>query len=107
MNRNEIEIPFDFTEGQDVYSGRKTATRRVERHGAEAGMKMRAVFRDYSIVDLHITSVYNQRLGDMSEDDAKREGCESLDAFKKAWIEHHRGWDPEQSVWVIEWKKPT
>ena len=105
MNRGEVEIPFNCREGRDVYSGRKRATRRVERYGAEAGMKMRAVVRDYNIVDLHIVAVYNQKLGDMSEDDAKREGFQSLAAFKKARVEVHpgHGWDPEQDVWVIEW----
>ncbi len=68
-------------------------------------MKMRAVFHNYNIVDLHITAVYNQKLKDMSEDDAKREGYQSLDAFKNAWVEIYpgHGWDPEQNVWVIEW----
>lgn len=44
----------------------------------------------------------------MSENDAEKEGYESLADFKKAWIQTHprRGWDPEQNVWVIEWKKP-
>jgi hypothetical protein len=108
MSDSEVEIPFNYTEPRDVYSGRKTATRRTERYRAKAGMRMRAVFRTYSIVDLHITAVYNQKLGDMSEDDAKREGYRSLDAFKKAWVQTHPGggWDPEQNVWAIEWKKP-
>jgi len=77
----------------------------VATYGAEAGMKMRAVVRDYNIVDLRIIAVYNQKLGDMSEDDAKREGYRSLDAFRKAWVEIQpgHGWDPEQDVWVIEW----
>jgi len=105
MRRDEARIPFSCTEGRDVYSGRKRATRRAERYGAEAGIKMRAVVRDYNIVDLRIIAVYNQKLGDMSEDDAKREGYRSLDAFRKAWVEVQpgHGWDPKQDVWVIEW----
>ncbi len=38
MSRGEVEIPFNRTEGRDVYSGRKRARRRGERYGAEAGM---------------------------------------------------------------------
>lgn len=109
MNGSEVEIPFSYTSPREVYSGRKTATRRIQRYRAEVGMRMRAVFPSYSIVDLHITAVYGQKLGDMSEDDAKREGYQSLDSFKKAWAQTQTqgAWDPEQNVWVIEWKKPN
>jgi len=108
MSGSEAVIPFNYTEPQKVYSGRKTATRRTKTYGAKAGMKMRAVFRSYNIVDLQITAVYNQKLEDMSEEDAEREGYGCLHAFKAAWVEIHpqQGWDPEQNVWVIEWKKP-
>ena len=109
MNASEVEIPFTYTSPREVYSGRKTATRRIQRYPAEVGMRMRAVFPSYSIVDLHITAVYSQKLGDMSEDDAKREGYQCLDTFKKAWAQTHprEGWDGERNVWVIEWKKPN
>lgn len=107
MNLSEVEIPFNYTKPQEIYLGRKTATRRAKRYDAEVGMRMRAVFPSYDIVDLRITAVYNQKLGDMSEDDANREGYQCLDNFKEAWVETHprQGWDPEQNVWVIEWKK--
>jgi hypothetical protein len=106
---SDIEIPFKHTNPQDVYSGKKTATRRTDTYGAERGKRMGAVFPTYRIVDLLIVAVYDQKLGDMDEEDAKREGYESLDAFKKAWAQIHprRGWDPEQTVWVIEWRKPN
>ena len=72
-------------------------------------MRMRAVFPGYIIVDLHINALCNQRLGNMSEEDAKREGYRCLEDFKDAWIQTHpqRGWDPVQDVWIIEWKKPS
>jgi hypothetical protein len=71
-------------------------------------MKMRAVFREYSIVDLSIIAVYSQKLGKMTEEDAGKEGYASLAAFREAWVEIHPGWEwnPEENVWVIEWKKP-
>ena len=96
------------TRPQDIYSGARTAVRQIHRQGAKVGMRMRAVFKTYNIVDLRITAVYNQRLGEMNDDDAQKEGYESLDLFKEAWNQRHpvRGWSPEQSIWVIEWKKP-
>ena len=108
MGRNEVEIQFNYIRPRDIYSGIKTAVRQTTRQGAEAGMKMRAVFKSYNIVDLKITAVYNQRLGDVSDDDARKEGYESLDQFKEAWNLRHpwQGWNPEQDIWVIEWKKP-
>ena len=72
MDGREVEIPFSHISPREVYLGRRPAIRRTQRYGAEVGMRMRAVFPGYSIVDLHITAVYNQKLGDMSEEDAKR-----------------------------------
>ena len=108
MGSNEVEIQFNDSESRGIYSGSKTAVRQTHREGAEVGMRMRAVFKSYSIVDLRIIAVYNQRLGDVSDDDARKEGYESLELFKEAWDQTHplRGWNPEQNIWVIEWKKP-
>jgi hypothetical protein len=108
MSQKEVEIQFDNTKPLDIYSGNKTAVRQQHRNGAKAGMRLRAVFKSFSIVDLIITTVYNQRLGEMNDDDAQKEGYESLNQFKKAWNQEHplRKWNPEQNIWVIEWKNP-
>ena len=108
MDQKEVEIRFDKINPIDIYSGSKTAVRHLHRHGAKVGMRMRAVFKSYSIVDLNITAVYNQKLGEINDDDARKEGYESLNQFKEAWNQNHpvRKWNPEQDIWVIEWKRP-
>ena len=40
----------------------------------------------------------------MTEEDAKAEGFNSLEEFKKVWIEIHGYWDPDEEVWVYEFK---
>jgi hypothetical protein len=49
-----------------------------------------------------ITSLTHDRLGDMGEGEARKEGFEDLDAYKSLIARMHKGmeWDPEHLVWV-------
>jgi hypothetical protein len=49
-----------------------------------------------------ITSLTHDRLGDMGEVEARKEGFEDLDAYKSLIARMHKGmaWDPEHLVWV-------
>jgi|TARA_B110000263_G_C14873534_1_gene314107 hypothetical protein len=49
-----------------------------------------------------ITSLTHDRLGDMGEVEARKEGFEDLDAYKSLIVRMHKGmeWDPEHLVWV-------
>ena len=40
----------------------------------------------------------------MTEEDAYKEGYDTLEEFKKTWIELHDRWDPDQEVWVYEFR---
>ncbi|MCP4192627.1 MAG: ASCH domain-containing protein [Planctomycetaceae bacterium] len=58
-------------------------------------------------VEFEITGLKNERWGDISEEDAQREGYPSL-AMYRALIERmHQGmeWDQDQPVWVHEFSK--
>ena len=61
---------------------------------------------------IKVTSISKQRLGDMTEEDARREGfadyyidgkivLTALDLFKARWIDLHGTWDQAQKVYVI------
>lgn len=46
--------------------------------------------------------VRKQRLGDMTDEEARREGdYESVEEFKKAWIDINGEWDPDNEVDVV------
>lgn len=49
-----------------------------------------------------VDRLYTQRLGDMTEGDAAKEGTESLDDFIKEGETLSGSWNPEAVVWVAE-----
>lgn len=83
-----------------VISGSKTATRRNRRH-ADVG----------EIMTLHghefiIENVYEQKLGEVTESQAKQEGYQDLEQYKDSILSLHPGmkWVPAMKVWVHEFK---
>ena len=51
-----------------------------------------------------ITKVYTQRLGDMSEEEALKEGGYSLEEFKKLWERINGSWNPDEVVVAYEFR---
>ncbi|MEH7074532.1 ASCH domain-containing protein [Neobacillus drentensis] len=83
---------------QKVLAGEKTATRRNGRY-ADPGEIMTLDGRDF-VVD----RVYSQSLGELTDDDARREGFENVEAYKQSILSIHPGmpWLPQMRVWVHE-----
>jgi hypothetical protein len=55
-----------------------------------------------------VTSVDDRTLGDMTDEDAKREGSESLEAYKQRMVHVHGGnfeWDDSSTVVRYRFKK--
>jgi hypothetical protein len=54
-----------------------------------------------------VTAVERQRLGDITEDDARREGFPGLGAYKDLILRMHAGmpWDEEALVWVHSFER--
>jgi hypothetical protein len=89
-----------------VISGRKTQTRRLHKNVLKVG-RIYSVKRSwYKNTDqyIQITKVYSQKLGDVSEEEARKEGFGSLDEFRDVWIRINGGWDPEMEVTVYEFE---
>lgn len=91
-----------------VQQGRKTQTRRVVKPGekecrykpgkayaAQPGRGKPASLR------ITIVAVRREKLGAISEKDAKREGYRTVYEFKQTWKELHGTWTPDLDVWVI------
>ncbi|MFL6561195.1 MAG: ASCH domain-containing protein [Bacillus sp. (in: firmicutes)] len=81
-----------------VLAGEKTATRRNGRY-ADPGEIMTLEGHDF-VVD----RVYSQSLGELTDDDARREGFESVEDYKQSILSYHPGmpWLPQMRVWVHE-----
>ncbi|WNB91739.1 ASCH domain-containing protein [Bacillus sp. NEB1478] len=90
-----VTMPSDV---ELVIAGKKTATRRNGRY-ADVGEIME--LNGHKFV---VENVYEQSLGELTDEHAKQEGFESVDAYKEAILSYHPGmpWLPHMKVWVHE-----
>ena len=86
------------TDVEKVLAGEKTATRRNGRY-ADPGEIMTLEGRQF-VVD----KVYSQSLGELTDDDARREGFSTVEEYKQSILAYHPGmpWLPQMRVWVHE-----
>ncbi|MEW9053506.1 MAG: ASCH domain-containing protein [Neobacillus sp.] len=85
---------------EKVLSGEKTATRRNGRY-ADPGEIMTLEGREFVV-----ERVYSQSLGELTNDDARREGFSTVEEYKEAILSYHPGmpWLPQMRVWVHEFR---
>ncbi|NRD77268.1 ASCH domain-containing protein [Bacillus sp. BRMEA1] len=85
---------------QKVLAGQKTATRRNGRY-ADPGEIMTLEGRQFVV-----EKVYSQSLGELTDDDARREGFNNVEEYKQSILSMHPGmpWLPQMRVWVHEFR---
>lgn len=83
-----------------VLAGEKTATRRNGRY-ADPGEIMTLDGRGFVV-----EKVYSQSLGELTDNDARREGFQSVEEYKQSILSIHPGmpWLPQMRVWVHEFR---
>lgn len=88
---------------EKVLAGTKSATRRNGRY-ADIGEIM--VLDDKKFV---VDQVYQQTLGELTDEIITREGYESVEDYKQSILSFHPGmpWLPEMTVWVHEFHLAT
>ena len=95
-----VTVPQDV---KKVLEGKKTATRR---NGVFAypGEIMTLEGQDFKV-----ESLYQQTLGEVTEEHARQEGFDNLEAYKKSILDMHEGmkWVPKMKVWVHEFTPVT
>ncbi len=86
---------------EKVLTGIKSATRRNGRY-ADVGEIL--VLNDEEFV---VDQVYQQTLGELTDEMINREGYASVEDYKKSILSFHPGmpWLPEMTVWVHEFHK--
>jgi hypothetical protein len=93
---------------QKILEGSKTQTRRTHKHTWKIGRVYSIRDRWFSKPQAHIKILrkFKQRLGDISMEDVKKEGYESLAEFQKIWEEINGpgSWDPNLIVTAYEFK---
>jgi hypothetical protein len=94
---------------EKILKGEKTQTRRVHKNLLKVG-KVYAVRTHWLMpkneapCKILITRRFRQKLGEISPEDVKKEGYSSLEEFRREWEKIHGKWDPNQIVWVYEFK---
>ncbi len=98
-----IFLPFSREHAEAIVKGTKTQTARKSKDPRlQIGAVVRAQVTHYS--DLEITNVSRKKLGDFTDEDAEREGGYTLEEFKRVWENLHGKWNPNESVYVIQFK---
>lgn len=89
-----------------IIQGRKTQTRRLHKHQLKEGCIYPITDQWFAKPKAHIKilKVYQQRLGDITETEARKEGFNSIEEFKQAWTQINGSWQPETTVTVYEFQ---
>ena len=93
---------------EKILNRKKTATRRMwKRRMAKVGgiykCKLAMMKKDY-FAKIRVVSIYEQELKDMSKEDARKEGYDTLEEFKNVWIKINGRWVPDWKPTVIEFE---
>lgn len=88
---------------QPILDGVKIQTTRrgIPDPEIKVGAKIHAAIWEPHFAGLIVTLIERKRLGDFTEEDAKREGGYTLEQFKEVWKSIHGEWDGNELVYVI------
>ena len=96
------QLPFMSEHASPVLKGIKTQT---SRKGLDPRIRPGSKVEAYTkFAELRVTGVSRKKLGDFTEEDAKREGGYDLAEFKKVWKKLHGEWNSDESVSVVNFK---
>jgi ParB family chromosome partitioning protein len=101
------ELTFKLAQAEPLLKGLKTQI--IQKNAPDPKIKPAAIVKakifEPHFADLRIISVERKRLKYLTEEDAKAEGCSTLDEFKKNWKEMHGEWNENELVYIIHFEK--
>lgn len=91
---------------KQILADEKTQTRRTGKRRYKVGHRYRLQHSwfEWTLIEILITRRFRQRLGDITPEQALKEGYSSVEGFRRVWREIHGSWDPELVVTVYEFK---
>lgn len=95
---------------ESVLSGKKTQTRRrikperkfIYRVGKTYAVQPKR--GQPAVARFEVTAIRKQRLGEITHEEALAEGFASVADYQKLWRKQYGSFDPNEEVWVIEFK---
>jgi len=86
-----------------ILQGKKTQTRRMwTKPQCQVGKIYFAQSKRRRGIPIKITDMYRQRLGDISQEEIRKEGFNTLEEFQQVWNNIYGEWNDDITVWVIE-----
>jgi ParB family chromosome partitioning protein len=104
---SQVRIPFRLGTIESVLNGTKT---QISLKGLDSKVRKDSIVKadlyEPHFAEIRIKDVLRKRLGDFTEEDAKREGGYTLEEFKKMWEETYGegSWDPDERVDVVRFE---
>jgi hypothetical protein len=91
---------------EPILRGQKTQTRRTghKRWKVRSVHQAKTNYKDAPFADLLITRVRSEQLGAISENDARKEGYPSVEAYQEAFGRIYGWWKPKTEVWVLDFE---
>ena len=90
---------------EPILRGTKTETRRLWKHclvKVGSNYKAKTNFMSNSaFATIKIVYVRKEKLGRINSNDVRKEGCRSLNEFKRIWVDSYGSWEPDMQVFVI------
>ena len=89
-----------------IRENKKTQTRRLKQPRVKIGKtySLRSSYTKILPEKILITDIFQQYLGEISQEDIRKEGFEDLNEFKDIWREIYGNYDPEELIWVVEFQ---
>jgi len=89
-----------------VLDGTKTQTRRTHRNLLKVGKVygIKCSYHEKSRGHILIIRRWQQRLGDITDEEIRKEGFADLEAFARRWEQINGTWDPNQAVTAYEFR---
>jgi len=107
VEQTPYELPFRLNHAELIRKGAKIQTTRtgIPDPRIREGSIVYAAIWEPHFAEIKITNITKKKLGDFTEEDARREGGYSLSEFKNVWRELHGEWNPSETVYVIIFRR--
>ena len=89
-----------------IREGIKTQTRRLKqpRLKIDKTYQLRENYRTVLPDKIHVTDIFQQYLGEITQEDIKKEGFKTMEEFIRVWTDIYGYFDPNEFIWVIEFQ---